>query len=92
MLHPLERGWVVGGGYQFCKAAPLGSRMRKYENLSPVKRYSGEPLSESSPVPLKEDQQFFIRQGQEAIRKALSMLEDKEGWKVEITEVTPYFS
>ncbi|XP_040885107.1 steroidogenic acute regulatory protein [Toxotes jaculatrix] len=38
------------------------------------------------PLPVKEDQLFYVQQGQEAMRKALSMLEDKEGWKVEITE------
>lgn len=42
-------------------------------------------------VPAKEDRLFYVRQGQEAIRKALSMLEDKEGWKVEIAEVTAKF-
>ncbi|XP_071318047.1 steroidogenic acute regulatory protein, mitochondrial [Trachinotus anak] len=37
-------------------------------------------------VPVKEDQLFYVQQGQEAMRKALSMLEDKEGWKAEITK------
>lgn len=48
-----------------------------------------EPKPEDiKPVPSKEDQLFYVQQGQEAMRKALSMLEDKQGWKVEITEVT----
>lgn len=37
--------------------------------------------------PLKEDQMFYVQQGQEALKKALSILTEKEGWKVEITEV-----
>lgn len=36
----------------------------------------------------KEDQLLYIQQGQEAMRKALNMLEEKDGWKVEITQVT----
>ncbi|KAF3853703.1 hypothetical protein F7725_014391 [Dissostichus mawsoni] len=33
--------------------------------------------------PLKEDKDFCVKQGQEAMRKALCMLEDTKGWKVE---------
>lgn len=40
------------------------------------------------PVPATKDQLFFTEQGQKAMRNALSMLEDKEGWRVEIAEVT----
>ncbi|CAB1416751.1 unnamed protein product [Pleuronectes platessa] len=39
-------------------------------------------------VPAKEDQLFYVQQGRGAMRKALSMLEDKDGWKVEIAEST----
>ncbi|XP_078135576.1 steroidogenic acute regulatory protein, mitochondrial [Sander vitreus] len=46
-----------------------------------------EPKPEAiTPVPLKEDQLCYIQQGQEAMRKALCMLEDTQGWKVEVTE------
>lgn len=48
---------------------------------------AGEPLSESSPVLLKSDQQSLVQQGQEAMREALRVLEQKEGWKVETVEV-----
>ncbi|KAF7204257.1 steroidogenic acute regulatory protein, mitochondrial [Nothobranchius furzeri] len=34
----------------------------------------------------EEDQLFYVRHGREAMRKALCMLEDSEGWKVEIKE------
>ncbi|GAA6214372.1 steroidogenic acute regulatory protein, mitochondrial-like [Lates japonicus] len=54
---------------------------------TPAGLNSNEPKPEDvKPVPVKEDQLFYIQQGQEAMRKALSMLEDKEGWKVEIAE------
>lgn len=51
-----------------------------------------ESFVEPTPVSLKEDQLFYVQQGQEAMKKALSLLEDKEGWKVEIAEVkSPWF-
>lgn len=34
-----------------------------------------------------KDQLFYVKKGQEALRKAIKVLESKEGWKVEITEV-----
>uniref|UniRef100_A0A3P9AUD8 START domain-containing protein 1 n=2 Tax=Haplochromini TaxID=319058 RepID=A0A3P9AUD8_9CICH len=37
------------------------------------------------PVPAKEDQ-LYVQHGQEAMRKALSVLEEKEGWKLEVAE------
>ncbi|XP_044034022.1 steroidogenic acute regulatory protein, mitochondrial [Siniperca chuatsi] len=49
-------------------------------------KYNEPKPEDVTPVPLKEDQLFYVQQGQEAMRKALSMLEDKQGWKVEITE------
>lgn len=49
---------------------------------------SAEPKSEDiNPAPMKEDQLLYVQKGQEAMRKALCMLEDTQGWKVE-TEVT----
>uniref|UniRef100_A0A3Q3AV33 START domain-containing protein 1 n=1 Tax=Kryptolebias marmoratus TaxID=37003 RepID=A0A3Q3AV33_KRYMA len=44
-----------------------------------------EPKQENSKS-ANEEQLFYIQHGQEAMRKALSMLEDREGWKVEIKE------
>lgn len=35
-----------------------------------------------------KDQLFYVNKGQEALRKAIRVLESKEGWKVEITEVS----
>ncbi|XP_028331149.1 steroidogenic acute regulatory protein, mitochondrial [Gouania willdenowi] len=36
--------------------------------------------------PVKENLLFYEQQGEEAMRRALNMLEDKDGWKVEVTE------
>uniref|UniRef100_A0A8C9XVZ5 START domain-containing protein 1 n=1 Tax=Sander lucioperca TaxID=283035 RepID=A0A8C9XVZ5_SANLU len=49
-------------------------------------KYNEPKPEDIMPVPLKEDQLFYIQQGQEAMRKALCMLEDTQGWKVEVTE------
>ncbi|XP_029933987.1 steroidogenic acute regulatory protein, mitochondrial [Myripristis murdjan] len=38
------------------------------------------------PVTLNQEQQLFVQQGQEAMRRALDILEDKEGWQTEIAE------
>lgn len=35
-----------------------------------------------------KDQLFYVNKGQEALGKAIRVLESKEGWKVEITEVS----
>ncbi|KAM9837920.1 steroidogenic acute regulatory protein, mitochondrial [Aulostomus maculatus] len=37
-------------------------------------------------IPATHEQLFYVQQGQEAMRKALSMLEYKEGWKAEVME------
>lgn len=34
-----------------------------------------------------KDQLLYVKQGQEALRKATRILENKDGWNVEITEV-----
>lgn len=47
-----------------------------------------EPKTE---VAVSEDQLFYIQHGKEALRKAVSMLEDREGWKLEIQEVTSMY-
>lgn len=42
----------------------------------------------AKPAPAYEEQLIYVQQGQDAMKKALNMLEDREGWKVEIKEVT----
>uniref|UniRef100_A0A8C4NTX5 START domain-containing protein 1 n=1 Tax=Dicentrarchus labrax TaxID=13489 RepID=A0A8C4NTX5_DICLA len=49
-------------------------------------KYNEPKLEDIKPVPSTEDQLFYVQQGQEAMTNALNMLEDKEGWKVEIAE------
>lgn len=49
-----------------------------------VEDYREESFTEAKredlkPAPSKEDKLFFVQQGREAMRKALSMLEDEEG-------------
>lgn len=34
-----------------------------------------------------KDQLLYVKQGQEALRKATRILENKDGWNVELTEV-----
>ncbi|KAM4624087.1 steroidogenic acute regulatory protein [Polymixia lowei] len=46
-----------------------------------------EPKTEAvRHVSLKEEELCYVHQGQEAMRNALDILEDKEGWKTEIVE------
>lgn len=61
-------------------------QVQHHMRTHPGLKYSELKPEDIKPVPLKEDQLFYVQQGQEAMRKALSMLEDKQGWKVEITE------
>lgn len=35
-----------------------------------------------------KDQLFYVQKGREALTKAIGILEDGEGWKVEIAEVS----
>ncbi|XP_070707588.1 steroidogenic acute regulatory protein, mitochondrial [Pempheris klunzingeri] len=49
-------------------------------------KYNEPKPEDIKPVPSPEDQLFYVQQGQEAMRKALSVLDDKDEWKVEITE------
>ena len=41
--------------------------------------------------PANGDELFYVQQGRGAMRTALSMLEDKDGWKVEMAEVVSDF-
>uniref|UniRef100_A0A4W5R3Y5 START domain-containing protein 1 n=1 Tax=Hucho hucho TaxID=62062 RepID=A0A4W5R3Y5_9TELE len=40
----------------------------------------------ANPVPLKEEELLYIRRGHDALTKALDIVEDKNGWKTELTE------
>lgn len=61
--------------------------MFPFSNININKRSFAE-VEDINLVAEKDDRLLYVQQGREAMRKALSMLEDKDGWKVEITEVT----
>ncbi|XP_022599090.1 steroidogenic acute regulatory protein, mitochondrial-like [Seriola dumerili] len=81
----LQRTAVAVIGQEITHLQPWGQiqhHMRTHAGLN----YNEPRPEDAKPVPMKEDQLFYVQQGQEAMRKALSMLQDKEEWKVEITE------
>ncbi|XP_049915628.1 steroidogenic acute regulatory protein [Epinephelus moara] len=82
-------------GLQRTAVAVIGQELTHLQRWGQVQHHTRthaasrhyEPKSEDiKPAPLQEDQLFFVQQGQEAMRKALCMLEDEQGWKVEIAE------
>uniref|UniRef100_H3BWB3 START domain-containing protein 1 n=1 Tax=Tetraodon nigroviridis TaxID=99883 RepID=H3BWB3_TETNG len=56
----------------------------QHPTRAPAKFRYNEPGGEA--VNQMKDQLFYVKKGQEALKKALRVLESKEGWKVEITE------
>ncbi|XP_068611042.1 steroidogenic acute regulatory protein, mitochondrial [Brachionichthys hirsutus] len=82
-------------GLQWAAVAVIGQELTHLQRLGQSRRHArphagfrnNERKSEAAkPVPSKEEQLLYVHRGQEAMRTALSMLEDKDGWKVEITE------
>ncbi|XP_054454364.1 steroidogenic acute regulatory protein, mitochondrial [Anoplopoma fimbria] len=82
-------------GLQRTAVAVIGQELTHLQRWGQVQHLIGthaglkhnEPKPEViKPVPSKEDQLLYVQQGQEAMRKALCLLEDTQGWKVEITE------
>ncbi|XP_066549327.1 steroidogenic acute regulatory protein, mitochondrial [Amia ocellicauda] len=49
----------------------------------PAKPRKEEPVS--SPAIFTDEELVFVRQGKEALQRALEILEEKEGWKIEIS-------
>ncbi|XP_058476251.1 steroidogenic acute regulatory protein, mitochondrial [Solea solea] len=63
------------------------THMQRWGQSQHCIRAHAEPIPEDTePALAQKDQQSYVRQGQQAMRKALCMLEDKDGWKVEIKE------
>ncbi|XP_075949272.1 steroidogenic acute regulatory protein, mitochondrial [Anarhichas minor] len=84
-LTGLQRTAVAVIGQELTHLQRWGQVQHLIRTRSGLKR--NEPnLEDIKPVPSKEDQLLYVQQGQEAMRKALCMLEDTQGWKVEITE------
>ncbi|XP_029312220.1 steroidogenic acute regulatory protein, mitochondrial [Cottoperca gobio] len=82
-------------GLQRTAVAVIGQELTHLQRWGQVQHHMrthagfkyNEPKPEDiKPAPSKDDQLFHVQQGQEAMRKALCMLEDTQGWKVEITE------
>uniref|UniRef100_A0A672I8Y3 START domain-containing protein 1 n=1 Tax=Salarias fasciatus TaxID=181472 RepID=A0A672I8Y3_SALFA len=82
-------------GLQRTAVAVIGqeiTRLQRWAQVQQLTRQQADLKSFAEPkpkniksVPVKENH-LYVQQGQEAMRSALSILEDKEGWKVEITQ------
>uniref|UniRef100_A0A3B4YSK3 START domain-containing protein 1 n=1 Tax=Seriola lalandi dorsalis TaxID=1841481 RepID=A0A3B4YSK3_SERLL len=81
----LQRTAVAVIGQEITHLQPWG-QIQHHMRTNAGLNYNEPRPEDAKPVPMKEDQLFYVQQGQEAMRKALSMLQDKEEWKVEITE------
>ncbi|XP_034414838.1 steroidogenic acute regulatory protein, mitochondrial [Cyclopterus lumpus] len=84
-LTGLQRTAVAVIGQELTHMQRWGHVHHLIRTHSGLKRHEPKP-EDISPVPLKEDQLLYVQQGQEAMGKALCMLEDTQGWKFEITE------
>ncbi|KAK5850972.1 hypothetical protein PBY51_001800 [Eleginops maclovinus] len=80
-------------GLQRTAVAVIGKELTHLQRWGRVQHHMrthvGIKYNEPGPEdikPLKEDKHFYIQQGEEAMRKALCVLEDTKGWMVEITE------
>ncbi|XP_047465389.1 steroidogenic acute regulatory protein, mitochondrial [Mugil cephalus] len=84
-------------GLQRTAVAVIGQEITHLQRWGQIQHHmrpqAGLKYTEAKPEPEnikpaqgKEDEMFYVQQGQEAMRKALSMLEDRDGWEVEITE------
>uniref|UniRef100_UPI0037E76C65 steroidogenic acute regulatory protein, mitochondrial n=1 Tax=Semicossyphus pulcher TaxID=241346 RepID=UPI0037E76C65 len=80
-------------GLQRAAVAVIGKEISHLQRWGRIQHFIGthagfnhsEPKHEDI-KPAREDQLFYVQQGREAMRKALGILEDKDGWKVDITE------
>ncbi|KAM4526931.1 steroidogenic acute regulatory protein, mitochondrial [Fundulus diaphanus] len=78
-------------GLQRTAAAVIGQEITHMKHWAQIKqcmgRYADDLLAEPrAELAVSEDQLFYMQHGKEALRKAVGMLEDREGWKVEIKE------
>ncbi|CAJ1080301.1 steroidogenic acute regulatory protein%2C mitochondrial [Xyrichtys novacula] len=82
-------------GLQRTAVAVIGQEITHLQRWRQLQHHIGthfglnykEPKHEDvKPMQCTEEQLFFTEQGQDAMRKALSMLEEKDGWRVEIAE------
>ncbi|XP_074519808.1 steroidogenic acute regulatory protein, mitochondrial [Halichoeres trimaculatus] len=82
-------------GLQRTAVAVIGPEIINLQSWRRLQRHIGKHAGFSSreakhedkkPVHATKEQLFFLEQGQAAMRNALSMLEDKDGWRVEMAE------
>ncbi|XP_056286229.1 steroidogenic acute regulatory protein, mitochondrial [Pseudoliparis swirei] len=84
-LTGLQRTAVAVIGQELTHMQRWGQVQHLIRTHSRLKRHEPKP-EDASPVPLKEDQLLYVQRGQDAMEKALCMLEDTQGWKFEMTE------
>ncbi|XP_061565345.1 steroidogenic acute regulatory protein, mitochondrial [Cololabis saira] len=73
-------------GLQRTAVAVIGQEITHLHQWGQIQHKLRTRADFSYNVPAYEDQLFYVQQGQEAMKKALNMLEDRDGWKVEIKE------
>uniref|UniRef100_A0A3B5LBR8 START domain-containing protein 1 n=1 Tax=Xiphophorus couchianus TaxID=32473 RepID=A0A3B5LBR8_9TELE len=75
-------------GLQRTAVAVISKEITQMKPWAQIKHHIGKLLlaEPKTEVAVSEDQLFYIQHGKEALRKAVSMLEDREGWKLEIQE------
>ncbi|KAK2820491.1 hypothetical protein Q5P01_023450 [Channa striata] len=71
-------------GLQRTAVAAIGQEITSLQRWGQIQRHMHAGLKYNEPV--KEDLLLYVQHGREAMRKALSTLENQDGWKVEITE------
>ncbi|KAM9426602.1 steroidogenic acute regulatory protein, mitochondrial [Pholidichthys leucotaenia] len=84
----LQRTAVAVIGYEISHLQQWGhiQELLRPQASSAVKYFADAKLNYINPVPVKKDHLFYVQQGQEAMRKALCILEEKEGWTIETAE------
>ncbi|KAL4640026.1 steroidogenic acute regulatory protein, mitochondrial-like [Arapaima gigas] len=92
----LERIAVVAIGQEIAHISKDGqltlprwaNTMGRFRSLSHCgePRKWGEDILTKTSSTLREEELAYVKQGQEALQKALEIIEDKTGWKIEISE------
>ncbi|XP_041671633.1 steroidogenic acute regulatory protein, mitochondrial [Cheilinus undulatus] len=76
-------------GLQRTAVAVIGQEITHFQRwrqmLPCIGKQLGLSYNDTKPEQ-SEDELFYLQQGQEAMKKALSILDDKDGWRVEIAE------
>lgn len=80
---PPPGSWARRG---VCDGGRAGAVMCWCSYCCSVRSLSGSRLEEK---PFSEMEMSYIKQGEEALQKSLSILGDQEGWKTETVAVSP---